>query len=307
MSLLLLLVAGATLAAAPPPIVNGTTTDDHAQAVLIRHTTADGSVAFICTGTLIAEDVVLTAAHCLTPVEGYNLTDQRVSSGSVWTPQAPERKAADWLVHPDYSVSDDGLDIVADLGLVFLDEPYSLPGAVLGSRPITEADFGSRLRHVGWGASTDTANDQGYAKRAGDMPLTGLEGEFLLSEAADDGQPATCGGDSGGPVFRLVDGVAGSLVGVHSFGRDDDSTICAGSTSGDTRVDLYLDWLLDEVPDAVTDAAPEKSDGRGNGATDDDAAPAGCASTGGAASAGAGWGAVVALAVTRRGRAPRIR
>lgn len=39
------------LAAAPPPIVNGTPTDDYPEVVLLRHTTADGRVAFVCTGT----------------------------------------------------------------------------------------------------------------------------------------------------------------------------------------------------------------------------------------------------------------
>lgn len=248
----LALLTPPTLAAAPPPIVRGERTDDYPEVVLLRHTTADGNVAFICTGTLITPSVVLTAAHCLSDVSGYNLTDIRVSSGSVWTKDVPERLASDWKMHPDYSVSSDGMEIVADLGLVYLDEPYAIAPHALSATAPTDADIGTNFRYVGWGASSDTAGDQGYYKRVADIPLDGFETEFLLGYDGENGS-ATCGGDSGAPVFALNAGVVGAEVAVHSFGRDDDGTICAGSISGDTRVDLYLDWLLAEVPDVTVD------------------------------------------------------
>ena len=125
----------------PPPIVNGETTDDYPQVVLIRFTTPSESVAFVCTGTLVAPDVVLTAAHCLTDPDGYGLTDVRVFMGTVWTPAAPERLASEWIIHPEYSVDPDGTNVHADLGLVWLPEPYDLDGEVLNAQPITEADW----------------------------------------------------------------------------------------------------------------------------------------------------------------------
>ena len=260
------------LAAAPPPIVNGELTDDYPEVGLLRHTTADGRVAFVCTGTLVTPTVVLTAAHCLDDVEGYNLTDVRVFSGSVWTDEAPERPASRWTMHPDYAVSDDGLTIVADLGLVWLDEPYTLDGYPLNAQPVTGDDVGTYFRYVGWGSSSDTVNDQGYFKRVADIPLAALEGEFLLAHDGDDGA-ATCGGDSGAPVFELSGGRATAIAAVHSFGRDDDGTICAGSTSGDTRADLYRDWIVDEAGAATDEAVAETKDPVGQ---DDDETAATC-------------------------------
>lgn len=245
------------LAATPPPIVNGELTDDYPEVVLLRHTTADGSVAFTCTGTLVSPSAVLTAAHCLAEVEGYNLTDMRVSAGSVWSRDVPERMAKRWFMHPDYAVNGD--NIVADLGVVLLDEPYSLPGRELRANPLKESDIGSPLRFVGWGASSDYASDSGYYKRSADIPLYGFEGEFLLSYDGEQGS-ATCGGDSGGPVFELVDGAIGGLIAVHSFGRDDDGTVCAGSISGDTQVAEYLDWIVENTG-ATTDAAEQADTG----------------------------------------------
>ena len=289
------------LAAAPPPIVNGTPTDDYPEVVLLRHTTADGRVAFVCTGTLVTPTAVLTAAHCLDEVEGHNLTDVRVFSGPVWTEEAPERQASRWEMHPDYSVSDDGLEIAADLGLVWLDEPYTFDGYPINAQAVTTEDVGTRFRYVGWGSSSDSVNDQGYFKRVADIPLVGLEGEFILAHDGENGA-ATCGGDSGGPVFELEAGRATALAAVHSFGRDDDGTICAGSTSGDTRADLYLDWIV-EATGAGTDVAvadePEpEGDGKGKR---DDAQPDEVA-TCGLPGAGGGVGLLLLAALAARFR-----
>ncbi|MBM4366329.1 MAG: trypsin-like serine protease [Deltaproteobacteria bacterium] len=291
------------MAAAPPPIVNGTPTDDYPEVVLLRHTTADGSVAFVCTGTLVTPAAVLTAAHCLDEVEGYDLTQVRVFSGSVWTATAPERQASRWEMHPDYSVSDDGLQIEADLGLVWLDDPYTLDGYPINADPITADDVGTAFRYVGWGSSSDIANDQGYAKRVVDIPLVDLEGEFILANDGDNGG-ATCGGDSGGPAFELDEGRAVAIAAVHSFGRDDDATICAGSTSGDTRADLYLDWIV-EATGAATDAAVAEEAGPSGdgGGKRDDAEPddtATCGLPGGGR--GAGLMLLAALTGLRRRR-----
>lgn len=248
--------------APPPPIVNGEATDDYPQAVMLRHATADWRAVFICTGTLIAPDVVLTAAHCLTDPDHLGLTELHVYMGTVWTPDAAERPADDWQTHPDYAVSPDGATIQSDMGIVHLAEPYDLDGEVLNAQPITDADIGRSFRYVGWGSSGDTANDAGYVKRVADIPMIGTEGEFILGYDGERGS-ATCGGDSGGPVFGLRDGVVSALAAVHSFGRDDDGTLCAGSISGDTRVDLYLDWIA-TFADVETDAVDPSGDDTGD-------------------------------------------
>ncbi len=284
----------------PPPIVNGTATDDYPQAVMLRHATADWRTVYICTGTLIAPNWVLTAAHCLTDVDNEGLTELHVYMGAIWAQGAPEEAADDWFTNPDYSVSPDGSTIVADLGLVHVPHPYDLDGNVLNAIPITNADIGKPYRYVGWGSTSANAYDAGYAKRFADIPLSALEGEFMLGY--DPAGSATCGGDSGGPVFELKDGQAGALVAVHSFGRSTNgSGTCEGSTSGDTRVDLYLDWIKANV-DVATNADSTDSGtgdtgsgdtGSGNGGGSHDVHP----STGGCATVDARGDAVVALIV----------
>lgn len=316
---MLALALGLALASPPPPpIVNGTATDDYPQAVMLRHATPDWRTVYICTGTLIAPDWVLTAAHCLTDPENEGLTELDVYMGTVWASGAPEQAADDWFAHPDYSVSADGMTIVADLGLVHVPRPYDIDGNVLNAAPITDADIGTAYRYVGWGSSGDYANDAGYDKRYADIPLVGLEGEFILGY--DPGGGATCGGDSGGPVFELDGGRVGALIAVHSFGRDDDNTTCAGSTSGDTRVDLYLEWIASEV-DVTTNADTDPSDsgdpadsGGDSGGGDLDSRPprddaddagskGGCATVKAPGTTSAGWLLIAAAALgCRRGQ-----
>lgn len=162
----------------------------------------------ICTGTLVAPRVVLTAAHCLeslTGDEGYEVFfGNRIGASGSFVLVDETRR------HPGYSSNTH----VHDLALLRLVEdapvaPVALPGKTLGSGSI-----GASARVVGFGVLTVSDDGSAGTKREG---VTRVEELSLDSFRAVASPAMTCAGDSGGPVFVMLDSTE-QFLGVTSVG-----------------------------------------------------------------------------------------
>jgi hypothetical protein len=217
---------------------------------------------FAGSGTLIANDWVLTAAHVFDAASGANFT----IGGQTYA-------AARWVVHPkwngDYRKGN-------DLALVKLATPVAgiEPARVYaGSR-----EFGATATFVGYGQTATGAGGQPVfdgVERAGQNVIDGMPGHkektyqsrltkksrlFVVDfdNPHDPGMSATGSaqaldleylislGDSGGGAFAdFGDGNGPVLVGVHSFGEMpdgvDDSSY--GDVTGHVRVSRSADWI----------------------------------------------------------------
>lgn len=191
----------------------------------------------LCTGTLIAPALILTAGHCVAGVEDLSRID-------VFTGDAVDRGAPLQVVeagfHPELCAGPDCGDAPFDFGYVRLAEQ-----AVISPRPmvLTQGDWdaglfvGADTLLVGYGASEAGVE----VKRELETTISEVSVTGRSFGAGGDGKGA-CGGDSGGPA--LVRGSQGEwlLAGVSSSGSEP-----CGQWSEYGTAYAALEWLVDDV------------------------------------------------------------
>jgi secreted trypsin-like serine protease len=191
-----------------------------------------GSTAFkqqYCGGTLIDQDSVLTAAHC---VKGRTLTPLRVTVGRTVlnSDQGKKRRVARIFIHPRYNRNTSA----RDAAVLKLSRPVS------GIAPIKLASAaqnhlespGRYAKVVGWGNTVKQPvggpADRNYPNRmrearvplASDARAKRVYGRRFLPRlmvAAGKESKDTCAGDSGGPMFARASGNI-TQIGITSWG-----------------------------------------------------------------------------------------
>jgi hypothetical protein len=242
----------------------------------------------ICTGTLIAPDVVLAAAHCFETdlltmgfgtvlSEAFGMTFEADLTALAEDQQgttdwpADHVDAVQWIPHPEFDINDmenvSGPGEFKDVGIMFLAQ------AVTGVRPelLITADEASQIVQgagveiAGWGQQTVTSGWE--TPPAGSVGAkrcaTSFVNEVGVAEMQIGGDATTsrkCHGDSGGPTYLQVQtthAVTRRLIGITSHAYDQSDCEKGGV---DTRVDAWLGWIDERMRAACQDSTRSACD-----------------------------------------------
>jgi hypothetical protein len=218
-----------------------------------------------CTGTLIAPNIVLSAAHCVDiGLNGFDSLAQvaqftRVVFNQVNVNNGPQPGGVVAVVDRIIENVDFDINLLGDgndISILVLKE------SVVGIQPIpfskTPADtlIGQRFLSVGFGVS-NAANQSGSGiQRFTDFELEAAQGELNFYGQANDTDTGVCFGDSGGPDLITINGVT-QVFGIHSFVFDGGTCLGgAGAQRTDTPaasgfIQTQLDLFAEEPPVVV--------------------------------------------------------
>ncbi len=229
-------------ASADQQIVGGSRASiaDHSYTVYLA--SSDGFQ--FCGGTLVAENKVLTAAHCTAGKQPAGITvvagrEDKESGAGIATP------VSQIWVHPEFK------DVRSGADLSVLTTEQNLPYTPLALPTAADADLyaaGQPGLILGWGRTAVDGPASRYLLKAtvplvADQDCTNSYPAYLPAAMVCAGVPEggvdSCQGDSGGPLI-----VDGRLVGITSWGEG-----CAapGKPGVYTRVMSYLDQLEEQL------------------------------------------------------------
>ncbi len=185
----------------------------------------DAQGTALCTGALVAPDLVLTARHCVSylrsesvqcPSSAAQITGDR-PPGSILVLRGDDARTAQPIAKGAEILAPSGKVLCAnDIALLRLDRPIHdlTPLRVAKAAPA----LGHTITAVGFGL-TGTGGTAGAKRFRTGVPILEVDAaEFLVGEA-------TCSGDSGGPA---LDETSGEIVGVVSRGPQP----CEGASAG---------------------------------------------------------------------------
>jgi secreted trypsin-like serine protease len=214
-------------------IIGGVPTSDFPDCVAVG--SANG---WCCSGTVVAPNVVLTAAHCVD--EGCG---KRVFVGEdVAFPDAGRTiDVRSATVHPEYRLASPFGDIAV---LVLEDQVDVAPRAIAPSDVLKNLPY---VRVVGYG-NTNFDGTKGYGRRRQvDVPLAGTSRDYGADQDTEfvAGAPNlnrdSCRGDSGGPAYAMVAG-EWLLVGATSRASGHMVRPC-GDGGVYTKVSAHEKWI----------------------------------------------------------------
>ena len=240
-----------------PRIVGGTeagAADNPFQVALLLGNIANNRDAQFCGGTLVRENIVVTAAHCsdfVTADQVQVLTGTRRLDGT-----GDRRDVSRIVIHPDWDAD------TFDNDVAVWELSTNATGIALATLATEEGPVGSNLLATGWGETE--AGPPPIELRRVEVPLVTEENcndansyngaitDTMLCAGLDLGGRDTCQGDSGGPLTRGTDNSV--LTGITSWGIGcaDPNLFGVYTRVSNTAIRSFIEDNLGELPTIAT-------------------------------------------------------
>ena len=253
-------------------IVGGTSAAQGSFAFMafILYFDSSGNPLFLCSGTVLARNVVLTAGHCgidETTNAPLDPAGYAVITGSVdWTNQSLRQVSgvSSVLVDPGY----DPAAANEDASLLILSTPTTAPPVRLATAAdqwLEAAGTGTYI--AGWGDQYQNSPTATVLLWAGTVVQSAAYcGQFTWSNynqtfqacAADYpyDDTATCNGDSGGPLLATDSAGAPVEIGITSYGPVDCDTVTASYFTTARTVSQWADGIVTSLNPPPAPAPP---------------------------------------------------